>query len=126
MLTLGYLSIDCDDQAWKHLRAGQEHQEQFGERYAAAELARAEALLINRSGASTAQVVNCLDDAGRIARIQGAKLLELRVACDRFRVHFNDEPAQQTSRVALEKIFTQLSGNATFPDLADASKLLDQ
>jgi predicted ATPase len=107
-----------------HLAVARRHLEEFGERYAEAELHRVAAQLHLREGAPAAQVEAELRRGIEIAEAQGARLWQLRAATELARLWRDDNRGEAPALLApIVGWFTEGFETA---DLLDAQSLLDE
>ncbi|MBP2295733.1 adenylate/guanylate cyclase domain-containing protein [Azospirillum rugosum] len=106
-----------------HLSAGYAHRDRYGEDYLAAELHRLDALLLQAEGAPADEADRLFDTARRIAREQGASLLELRAAVDQARGWLARGDRQRPQRV-LAPLLARFDGLGDGPDVREARALL--
>jgi predicted ATPase len=110
--------------ARSHLSAAQAHCESYGENYLAAEIDRLEALLLQREGAPTELIEQCLTKALDTARQQGTRLFELRSATALARAMAeHDEHRAHDILSPVYNWFTEGSGTS---DMKEAKALLDR
>ena len=110
--------------ARSHLSAARAHCTSYGEKYLAAEMDRLEALLLQREGAPTEMVEECLAKALDMARQQGARLFELRsaTALAQLMVEHNEHKAVDI----LAPIYNWFTEGLGTSDLKEAKALLDR
>ncbi|HEX2633736.1 MAG TPA: hypothetical protein VHM22_13075, partial [Bradyrhizobium sp.] len=110
--------------ARSHLSAARAHRTSFGENYLAAEMSRLDGLLLQREGAPTEMVEECLVNAIDIARQQEARLFELRsaTALARLTAEHNEHKAGHI----LAPIYNWFTDGLRTSDLKDAKALLDR
>ena len=123
-LTESYLLQGDAAAARSHLSAAQAHCESYGENYLAAEIDRLEALLLQREGAPTELIEQCLTKALDTARQQGTRLFELRSATALARAMAeHDEHRAHDILSPVYNWFTEGSGTS---DMKEAKALLDR
>jgi class 3 adenylate cyclase/predicted ATPase len=108
-----------------HLAAARRHVDDFGERYAEAELHRVAAQLHLREGAPSDEVVAELWRAIAIAEAQGARLWQLRAAISLARL-WAEQGKQAEARKVLVPIYNWFTEGFDTADLKKAGALLDQ
>jgi predicted ATPase len=101
------------------------HVDDFGERYAEAELHRVAAQLHLREGAPSDEVVAELWRAIAIAEAQGARLWQLRAAISLARL-WAEQGKQAEARKVLVPIYNWFTEGFDTADLKKAGALLDQ
>jgi DNA-binding SARP family transcriptional activator/predicted ATPase len=94
------------------------------ERRAESELLRLKADLLHRRGAATAEVEAIYQQALAIARVQQAKLLELRAALDLSRF-WQEQARGAEARQLLAPLYSWFTEGFATPDLKEARTLLD-
>jgi hypothetical protein len=123
-LAESFLGVGELEAARAHLAAGRRHREAYGEDYFAAELQRTEALLLQAEGMSAEVIEQHLDTALRIARSQGARLLELRAATNLGRL-WHEQGKRSAARDLLAPIYGWFTEGFDTLDLKEAKALLD-
>jgi predicted ATPase len=110
--------------ARSHLSAARAHCRSYGENYLAAEIDRLHALLLQCEGAPTEVVEECLAKALHTARLQGARLFELRsaTALARIMAEHNEHKAVDI----LAPIYNCFTEGLSTSDLKEAKALLDR
>jgi predicted ATPase len=125
LLADGCLLAGRPEVALCQLNSAQDHVEAHGERYLAAEIHRLRAAAWHALDAPAAERERHLRMALGVARGQGARLLELRAACDLARLR------QEQGRVAeahdpLATAYAGFTEGFSFPDLVEARALLEE
>jgi predicted ATPase len=123
-LAEGFVALGELKKARVHLVEGQTYSEKYGELFYAAEVVRVEAQLLRAEGASTQMVERRLNEAIRVARGQGARLLELRAATDLAGL-WRDEGRWAEAHALLAPIYGWFTEGFAMPDLQEAKALLD-
>ncbi|MBV9530481.1 MAG: AAA family ATPase [Bradyrhizobium sp.] len=112
-------------QARSHLDAGLKHVESHGETYLAVELCRIEALLLNAEGAAEEMLQGTVKKGLALARRQGARLLELRLALVITRL-LTKKGKYVEARALLAPIYECFTEGLDTPDLEEAKVLLGE
>jgi tetratricopeptide (TPR) repeat protein len=108
-----------------HLEAGLKHLESHGETYLAAELYRIEALLLDAEGAADEMLQKPIKKGLDLARSQGARLLELRLAMVMTRLLVKKGKGLE-ARALLAPVYEYFIEGLETPDLKEAKSLLGQ
>lgn len=123
-LAEGYLALGRLPAARAHLAAAHAHRARYGEEYLAAELFRVEARLLHAEGDAPDRVDHAADQARRIARRQGARLLELRAAVDQAR-RWMERGDRHRPRALLAPLLAALAERRAGVDVREAQELLE-
>jgi hypothetical protein len=124
-LQLAESFLECSelDQARSHLSAGFLHLETYGEMYLAAELYRVQALILHATGAPS-ELIECPITVGLgIARSQGARLAELRLAVCAARL-WAEQGRRGEARDLLAPVYGWFTEGFDTVDLKEAKALL--
>jgi class 3 adenylate cyclase len=111
--------------ARSHLAAACTHRDKYGEAYLDAEIDRVESSLLEREGVSAARIEQKLHNAMRVARIQGARLLELRAATSLARL-WGEQTRRAEARELLAPLYGWFTEGFDTQDLKEAKTLLDE
>lgn len=123
-LAEGYLAFGRPQPARAHLAAAHSHRAGYGEEYLAAELLRVEARLLHAEGAPPDAIDHQADEARRLAREQGARLLELRAAADQAR-RWLERGDRRRPRPLLAPLLACLGEASAGLDVREARELLE-
>jgi AAA ATPase domain len=111
--------------ARSHLAAACTHRDKYGEAYLDAEIDRVESSLLEREGVSAARIEQKLHNAMRVARIQGARLLELRAATSLAWL-WGEQTRRAEARELLAPLYGWFTEGFDTQDLKEAKTLLDE